>query len=73
MKSRTAPVWDKISGAWMQFRGEVRKRWGKLTDNDLEQINGQREILLGKLQQAYGIAREEANRQIDEWAQRLKF
>lgn len=67
------PIWDKIAGGWTQFRGEVRKQWGKLTDDDMEQIKGQRDILAGKIQQAYGVAKEEANRQIDEWAGRLKF
>ncbi|MBX3081980.1 MAG: CsbD family protein [Anaerolineae bacterium] len=71
--TNTAPVWDKVSGAWTQFRGEVRKQWGKLTDDDIQQIKGQRDILVGKIQQAYGVAKEEANRQIDEWADNLKF
>ncbi|MBX3062436.1 MAG: CsbD family protein [Anaerolineae bacterium] len=68
-----SPVWDKIAGGWTQFRGEVRKQWGKLTDDDLEQIKGQRDILAGKIQQAYGVAKEEANRQIDEWTGNLKY
>jgi uncharacterized protein YjbJ (UPF0337 family) len=70
---RTAPVWDKVAGAWTQFRGEVRKQWGKLTDDDIEQIKGQRDVLVGKIQQAYGVAKEDANRQIDEWSDKLKF
>ena len=66
-------VWDQISGSWKIARGEARKQWGKLTDDDLEQIAGQRDILVGKVQQRYGIAKEEANRQIDQWAEKLKF
>jgi uncharacterized protein YjbJ (UPF0337 family) len=66
-------VWDQIAGSWKQVKGEVRKQWGKLTDDDLEQIRGQRDILVGKIQQRYGIAKEEINRQIDDWANRLKF
>jgi uncharacterized protein YjbJ (UPF0337 family) len=66
-------VWDQIAEAWKQVRGQVRKQWGKLTDDDLEQIKGQRDIMAGRLQERYGIAKEEANRQIDEWANRLKF
>lgn len=66
-------VWDQIAGGWKQVRGEVRKQWGKLTDDDLEQIKGQRDILAGKVQQHYGLAKEEANKQIDEWAHKLKF
>lgn len=70
---RTGGVWDQIAGSWKQVKGEVRKQWGKLTDDDLEQIRGQRDILVGKIQQRYGIAKEEINRQIDDWANRLKF
>ncbi len=69
----TSGVWDQIAGSWKQLRGEVRKQWGKLTDDDLEQIRGQRDIMVGKLQERYGMAKEEANRQIDAWANRLKF
>lgn len=66
-------VWDQIVGKWSQFKGEARVQWGKLTDDDMEQIAGEREKLAGKIQERYGIAREEANRQIDEWADRLKI
>ncbi|MHB8627136.1 MAG: CsbD family protein [Aggregatilineales bacterium] len=66
-------VWDQLAGSWKQMQGQVRKQWGKLTDDDLAQIRGQRDILAGKLQQHYGIAKEEANRQIDDWANKLKF
>ena len=66
-------VWDQIAGKWKQFQGEIRTHWGKLTDNDLEMIAGRRDKLSGVLQERYGIAESEANRQIDEWADRLKF
>jgi len=66
-------AWEQIAGAWKQLRGEVRRQWGKLTEDDLEQIKGQRDILLGKIQQHYGIAKAEANRQIDAWAEELKL
>ena len=72
-RPKTGGVWDEIAGNWKQIRGEARKQWGKLTDDDLEQARGQREILAGKIQERYGIAKEEANRQIDAWANRLKF
>jgi uncharacterized protein YjbJ (UPF0337 family) len=72
-KPQTSGVWDQIAGEWKQVKGEVRKAWGKLTDDDLEQIRGQRDILVGRIQERYGIAKEEANRQIDEWANKLKF
>ena len=72
-RPRTGGVWDQIEGNWKQIKGEARKTWGKLTDNDLEQVRGQREILAGKIQERYGVAKEEANRQIDAWANKLKF
>jgi uncharacterized protein YjbJ (UPF0337 family) len=59
--------WDQLSGAWMQFRGKVREQWGRLTEDDLDIIDGQREQLEGKLQERYGVAREDASRAIDSW------
>lgn len=68
-----SPVWDKIAGSWKEFSGQVRTQWGKLTDDDLEMVKGQRDVLAGRIQQRYGIAKEDANRQIDDWADKLKF
>ena len=56
--------WDQMKGNWTQFKGHVRQQWGKLTDDEIDQIEGQREILIGKLQERYGIAREEAEKQV---------
>ena len=56
---------DILEGKWKQLRGSVKHAWGKLTDEDLTQISGQREKLAGKLQERYGYSREEAERQID--------
>jgi len=64
--------WDIVGGKWKQVSGEVKKQWGKLTDDELMEVNGNREILAGKIQEKYGIAREEVNKQIDEWADKLK-
>jgi uncharacterized protein YjbJ (UPF0337 family) len=63
--------WERIEGDWMQFKGHVKKQWGKLTDDQLDVINGQREILAGKIRESYGIGKDEAERQIDEWELRL--
>ncbi|MFN8375012.1 MAG: CsbD family protein [Anaerolineae bacterium] len=68
----TTATWDRIVGKWHQVKGEVRTRWGKLTDDDLEQIAGEREKLVGKLQERYGISKDEINDQIDEWADNLQ-
>ena len=55
---------DTIQGQWKQLRGTLKSRWGKLTDNDLDTASGSAEYLAGKLQERYGIARDEAERQI---------
>ena len=71
--SQNSGAWDKISGNWKQFRGEVRKQWGMLTDDDLEQVRGERDKLVGRIQERYGIAKDEANRQLDEWERNQRF
>jgi uncharacterized protein YjbJ (UPF0337 family) len=58
---------DQLKGKWKQMKGSVKERWGKLTDDDLEVIDGQNEQLVGKIQERYGIVREEAQKQVDEW------
>jgi uncharacterized protein YjbJ (UPF0337 family) len=59
--------WDRIAGNWKQFKGAAKTRWGQLTDDDLTMIDGKREQLVGRIQERYGIAKDEAERQIDEW------
>lgn len=61
---------DQIIGNWKQFKGEARRRWGKLTDDQLDQVEGNRQKLAGEIQEAYGIALGEAERQIEEWEKR---
>ena len=64
--------WDQIKGNWKQVTGEAKSRWGKLTDDDLTEIEGERDKLVGKVQERYGIVKEEAERQVDEmdWGRR---
>lgn len=64
---------DGIEGKWKQFKGAVKVRWGKLTDDDLQVINGKRDQLIGKIQERYGIAKAEAERQISEFEQKSSF
>jgi uncharacterized protein YjbJ (UPF0337 family) len=64
-------LWNQIEGKWHQFSGDVRARWGDLTDDDLAEINGNREKLQGKIQERYGIAQQEAQKQIDEWQKKV--
>ena len=59
--------WDQIQGKWKQLKGSARQKWAKLTDDDLEYIAGNREQFAGRLQERYGIARDEAERQLDAW------
>jgi len=60
---------DTLRGQWNQLKGRIREQWDKLNDEDLDQIQGRAEQLIGKLQQRYGIARDEAKRQVDAWMQ----
>ena len=60
--------WDRIEGNWKQFAGKVKEKWGQLTDDDLTQINGNREQLEGILQKRYGYAKDKARAEIDTWS-----
>lgn len=60
--------WDTVKGKWKQATGSAKNQWGKLTDDELTQIEGNRDKLIGKVQEKYGIAREEAEKQVDDWA-----
>ena len=62
------PIWDKIAGNWNQFKGHVKQQWGKLTNDQLDVIEGKRDVLVGQVQETYGINREEAEQQVDSWA-----
>lgn len=59
--------WDQIEGKWTQAKGEIRQRWGKLTDDDLEIVAGSKDKFVGRLQERYGIAKEDAQAQLDDW------
>ncbi|MDO8432489.1 MAG: CsbD family protein [Candidatus Binatus sp.] len=59
--------WDRIEGNWKQFNGKITQQWGKLTNDDLDVIAGKRTELAGRLQTRYGVAKDEAERQIDNW------
>ena len=64
--------WDIVKGNWRQFRGEVQAQWRKLTDDHLDVISGKRIELAGKIQEAYGITKDEAEQQIKEFELRNK-
>ena len=63
--------WDTIEGQWKQFKGRAKQAWSKLTDDDLANLNGKREQLAGKIQERYGMKKDEAERAIDDWVKRL--
>jgi uncharacterized protein YjbJ (UPF0337 family) len=59
--------WDQIQGQWKQLKGKVKAKWGKLTDDDLTMIAGHKDQLVGRIQERYGIQKDEAERQVQEW------
>ena len=63
--------WDRVQGNWKQFTGKVKKQWGKLTDDDIARINGNREQLEGELRAKYGYAKDKAKQEVDTWCNRL--
>jgi uncharacterized protein YjbJ (UPF0337 family) len=64
--------WDQIKGDWKQVSGSVKEKWGKLTDNELTTIAGQRDQLIGVLQEKYGYAKEQAEKELSEFARAMK-
>jgi uncharacterized protein YjbJ (UPF0337 family) len=64
---------DQMAGKWKQAKGAAKEQWGKLTDDDLDVIAGQRDKLIGKLQERYGYAREDAQKRADEWLKSGKY
>jgi uncharacterized protein YjbJ (UPF0337 family) len=58
---------DIIKGKWHQLKGDIRHRWGKLTDDDLDEVQGDTEKFIGKLQERYGYARDRARKELDEF------
>ena len=63
--------WDVVEGKWKQLKGDVKRQWGKLTDDDLDVIEGNRDKLIGKIQERYGIQKDEAERQVKDWESRI--
>jgi uncharacterized protein YjbJ (UPF0337 family) len=58
---------DTLKGQWMQLKGKVRQQWGQLTDDEIDQMQGNSEMLIGRIQERYGRSREEAEREVDRW------
>jgi uncharacterized protein YjbJ (UPF0337 family) len=64
--------WDQVAGKWKQYKGQAKEKWGKMTDDDLDVIDGRRQQLVGKIQERYGLARDAAESQADEFVRSLK-
>ena len=63
--------WDQVQGKWKQMKGSLKEKWGKLTDDDLEMINGHKDKLVGRLQERYGYSKEQAAREVESWSPRM--
>ncbi len=66
-ESNQSRTWDYVAGNWKRLKGSVRRQWGKLTHDDLDVAQGNREILAGKIQARYGIDKDKADKQLDAW------
>jgi uncharacterized protein YjbJ (UPF0337 family) len=64
--------WNRVEGNWKEVKGKVKEKWGKLTDDDLTAIDGQRDQLEGRLQERYGYAKDQARKDVDTWFSTLK-
>ena len=62
--------WDIAQGNWKQMTGKIKQQWGKLTDDTLARVNGKRDELVGKIQEVYGISKDEADKQVKDWERR---
>jgi uncharacterized protein YjbJ (UPF0337 family) len=63
--------WDRVEGNWRQLKGKVKEQWGKLTDDQIDQVAGKRDQLVGLVQEKYGIERDRAERDVDSWVSKL--
>ena len=63
--------WDQVEGKWDNFKGKVREKWGKLTDDDLDVVKGKRDQLLGRLKERYGMEKERAESELDDFLKTL--
>ena len=64
---------EPLEGNWKQAKGKVKEKWGKLTDDDLDRVNGKREQLEGMIQERYGIAKDKVKKDLDDWAGRQQW
>jgi uncharacterized protein YjbJ (UPF0337 family) len=67
----TAMNRDIAEGKWKQITGTLREKWGKLTDDDVAQVGGKRDRLVGKVQERYGYVKDQAEREVDSWIDQI--
>ncbi len=63
--------WDQVEGKWKQYKGAMKEKWGKFTDSDLDVIAGKRDQLVGRIQEAYGMTKEQAQREVEEYVRTM--
>jgi len=59
--------WDQVEGKWKQIKGDVKQKWGRLSDDDLDVIGGKKDQLVGKIQEKYGMTKDQAHREVESW------
>ncbi|QGM81185.1 CsbD family protein [Otariodibacter oris] len=64
--------WDIVEGKWKQVTGYLKEQWGDLTNDEIKELDGKKDQLIGKIQAKYGITKEEAEKQVDEFAKKIK-
>jgi uncharacterized protein YjbJ (UPF0337 family) len=64
--------WDQVEGTWKQYKGQMREKWGELTDDDIHVVAGRRDELIGKIQERYGYAKDRAAKEVDSFVKTLK-
>jgi uncharacterized protein YjbJ (UPF0337 family) len=70
-KGEVSMNWEQIEGNWIQFKGKLRQQWGKFSEDELDTVKGKREQFIGKLQEKYGIVKEKAEKELDEFLRKL--
>jgi uncharacterized protein YjbJ (UPF0337 family) len=70
-KTECVMDWNRIEGNWKQFKGRAKEKWGRLTDDDLDVVNGRQEQLEGKIQERYGLAKDQAKKDVEAWFKSL--
>jgi uncharacterized protein YjbJ (UPF0337 family) len=63
--------WDQLEGQWKQVAADIKSKWAKLTDDDMKNLSAKKDALIGVIQERYGVMKDEAERQVDDWLAKL--